>query len=392
MARPFRSIPVSAPETALSGIKRPPGFAGAGDRSGGAMVFDWYVVFVDDNGDLMLGGSAVVQWYGVEFVDAGVVTPTLGDAVTIDALTVLSKSVGARLWPWCRVTTITPPNTSKIVEVTIPSAEDGTWAIEIVDDDIYSFEASGSSIGLILDGLFTQLVANGASITVSAPAVGTLRFVADAEFSLVLTSPGDVMTQEDIAALMTPAAELRVYMSESGAVVLAEDSITRFSAAAAAAVVDALPPPEESTADLAAAVVEAIVVPDTADILAQVQAGIVAECAQFGAIRATVNPVVYALYSGEKTGATSYVIQALQSNKYLTLHGFSITTDTKTKLQWWTGVEAQLTDEHEVSDRWVVSPSSLQTFKCNLESNLVLRSSNSEAKLRITYHLEVADF
>ncbi len=121
-------------------------------------------------------------------------------------------------------------------------------------------------------------------------------------------------------------------------------------------------------------------------------AAIVTECAQFGAIRATVNPVVYTIAAGEKTGATSYVIQALQSNKYLVLHGFTITTDSKTTLQWWTGVEAHLTDAHEVGEQWEVSPSAMQNFRCNLESNLVLRSSNAAAKLRITYHLEVADF
>lgn len=150
--------------------------------------------------------------------------------------------------------------------------------------------------------------------------------------------------------------------------------------------------PDYGAAPTRVAAVVAAAVPDTADILAQVQAGIVAECAQFGAIRGVVDPNVLTISAGEKTGATSYTIQALQSNKYLTLHGFTITTDSKTTLQWWTGVEAQLTDEHEVSDRWVVAPSSLQTFKCNLESPLVLRSSNSAAKLRITYHLEVADF
>lgn len=125
---------------------------------------------------------------------------------------------------------------------------------------------------------------------------------------------------------------------------------------------------------------------------ASTSAAIVAECAQFGAIRGVVNPNVLTISAGPQTGATSYTLQALQFNKYLTLHGFTITTDSKTTLQWWTGVEAQLTDEHEVSDRWVVAPSSLQTFRCNLESPLVLRSSNSAAKLRITYHLEVADF
>lgn len=390
MARaPFRSVPVGSPETELSGIKKPPGFAGTGDRSGGAMVFDWYVVFIDDDGAPMVGGSATLQWYGVEFIDAGVVTPTLGDAVVVDALAVLSKSVGARLWPWCRVTAITPPNTSKIVEVTIPSAEDGTWAIEIVDDDIYSFEASGSSIGLILDGLFTQAIANGAGITVSAPAVGTLRFVADAEFSLVLTSPGDVMTQEDIAALATPAAELRVYMAESGAVVLAEDSITRFSAAAAAAVVDALPAPEESTSDLAAAVVEAIVVPDTADILAQVQAGIVAECANFGALRTLVN-LPDPARTGELTGSTSYDIRASVTDKYTTLYGFTITSDIACTVTWWSSNAYNMSEPTPIQagGNWTIAPTRNRPFKTNLEEILRLVCSSSAAKLRVTYWAE----
>jgi hypothetical protein len=390
MARaPFRSVPVGSPETELSGIKKPPGFAGVGDRSGGAMVFDWYVVFIDDNGDPMLGGSATLQWYGVEFIDAGVVTPTLGDAVAVDALTVLSKSVGARLWPWCRITAITPPNTSKIVEVTIPSAEDGTWAIEIDGDDIYSFKASGSSIGLILDGLFTQLIANGASITVSAPAVGTLRFVADVDFALILTSPGDVMTQEDIAALATPAAEMRVYMAESGAVVLAEDSITRFSVAAAAAVVDALPPPEESTSDLAAAVVEAIVVPDTTDILAQVQAGIVAECANFGALRTLVN-LPDPARTGELTGSTSYEIRAIVSDKYTTLYGFTISSDIACTVTWWSGNTFNMSDTTPIQagGNWTVAPTRNRPFKTNLEEAMKLVCSSSSAKLRITYWAE----
>lgn len=53
-----------------------------------------------------------------------------------------------------------------------------------------------------------------------------------------------------------------------------------------------------------------------------------------------------------------------------------------------------LGDAHPIAagDTWEVAPSTVENYKCNLEQDLVLKSSNSAAKLRITYHIAVTNF
>lgn len=383
----FRTLPVDTPESLLSGVSCPKGLDARAPRPGVALTFDWYVVFVDGAGQPMIGGSATLQWYGVEFDGAACMTPELGDAVTVDALQTRAKSVGAGRWPWCRITAMTPPVTNKIVEVRIPSAEDGTYSIEVVDGDTESFLAVVSTVGQIVDGLLTELQGNGSGITVSAPATGKLRFEAAAEFELVLTSPGDVMTQEDINPLSDPAETMRVYLAESASMTLADESREEFAAAAAAAVVAELPTPEESTESLAAAVSAAIVVPDTADILAQVQAGIQAECAPGGAIESRVNPALLPKVKS-LTGATSHLVESFVTDSYNRLWGFTITTDAATTVTWWSGNAASMSAKHELpaNGEWTISRSGAVMFTTNLEDAILLKVSNASANIHVTYY------
>lgn len=109
MAGFFREVVVGADETLLPGNTRPPGFKSTGPRPGGPYTFDWWVVFVDADGAPLEGGSATVQWYAVDVGDVQVTTPTLGQAVTTDALTTVTKGVGEKLWPWAVVTSMAPP-------------------------------------------------------------------------------------------------------------------------------------------------------------------------------------------------------------------------------------------------------------------------------------------
>lgn len=110
MATPFRLIAVDAEETSLSGDKRPAGFVGDGPRIGAALVLDWYAAYQDEDGAPVLGGSATVQWYAVSFDGVSITTPTIGAAVTLDDLVIQTVRVPAMLWPWCRVTAMTPPD------------------------------------------------------------------------------------------------------------------------------------------------------------------------------------------------------------------------------------------------------------------------------------------
>jgi hypothetical protein len=146
------------------------------------------------------------------------------------------------------------------------------------------------------------------------------------------------------------------------------------------------------TSDLVSAV--AAGVPDATEIQAAAVAAIQAECGQFGSIRGVVDPSTYTLASGELTGATSYVLQFFQANKRCIVWGFVITSDAVTTLQWRSGLGATIGDKHTlaVNVPWEVSPGGKKSYKMNLEDALFILSSNSAAKLHITYWFSYEDF
>lgn len=137
-----------------------------------------------------------------------------------------------------------------------------------------------------------------------------------------------------------------------------------------------------------------LLVPDTAAIQAAAVAAIQAECGQFGSIRGVVDPSTYTLASGELTGKKSYVLQFFQANKRCVVWGFSITSDAVTTLQWRSGLGTTIGDEHTlaVNVPWSVSPGGKKTYRMNLEDALFILSSNSAAKLHITYWFSYEDF
>lgn len=134
------------------------------------------------------------------------------------------------------------------------------------------------------------------------------------------------------------------------------------------------------------AVAVAAGVPDETDILAQVQAGIVAECAQFGAYRSLLH-LPDAAKTGELTGSTAYTIRTSSVGQYTALYGFTVSSDIACTVTWWSANTASLSDVHPIAagGNWTVAPDKNRPFKANLEEILKLVCSSSSAKLRVTF-------
>jgi len=147
--------------------------------------------------------------------------------------------------------------------------------------------------------------------------------------------------------------------------------------------------PDYGAAPARVAAVVAAAVPDTADILAQVQAGIVAECAQFGAYRSLLH-LPDAAKTGELTGATAYTIRNVSSGQYTALYGFTVSSDIACTVTWWSADTANLSDVHPIAagGNWTIAPDKNRPFKTNLEEILKLVCSAKSAKLRVTYWAE----
>lgn len=128
---------------------------------------------------------------------------------------------------------------------------------------------------------------------------------------------------------------------------------------------------------------------DTAAIATAVAAAV----PNAAAIAALVQPSHGPGATGELTGQTTYSILGALSGKYVTLYGFTVTSDVACTVSWWSANVFAMTDTHplQASGNWVVSPGTALTLRTNLQDALVLKCSSVTAKLRVTYWAAYTD-
>lgn len=378
----FRSIAVDAPEGTLSGTVRPSGFKPTGPRPGSAVASDYFVVFHDTDGAAMIGGSATIAWYGVSFDGPTLMTASIGAAVVTADHVTRKIEVGEGVYFWPRVTAMTPPAVAaKSIRVNVGASADGDYSIQVDATTAVEFTASGDDPESIRDALVAGFAAHPTASAEADDAVDDLIVTLDTagvDFELTLVSPGDALTQEEVDPVLPIAATLRIYTAASVASGVDIDAI-------AAAVSAGLTVP--TAAEIAVEV--AAEVPDGAEILAQVQAGIVAESAQFGAFR-TIMHLPDVSRTGELTGALAYTIRSVISDKYTALYGFTITSDIACTVTWWSAATYNMSDEHPIAagGNWTIAPDKNRPFKTNLDEILKLVCSSAVAKLRVTFWAE----
>lgn len=215
----FRSIAVDAPEGTLPGTVRPTGFAPTGPRPGKAAASDYFVVFHDTNGAAMIGGSATLAWYGVSFDGAVLMTASIGAAVVTADHIMRKIEVGEGVYPWPRVTAMTPPAVaSKSIRVNVGASADGLYSIQVDATTAVTFAASGDDEEAIRDGLLAAFAAHPTASAEADAEVDDLLVTYDTagqDFELTLVSPGDALTQEEVAPVLPVAATLRIYIAAS---------------------------------------------------------------------------------------------------------------------------------------------------------------------------------
>lgn len=215
----FRSIAVAAPEGTLPGTTRPSGFAPTGPRPGKTAASDYFAVFHDTDGAAMVGGSAIIAWYGVSFDGDVLMTASLGDAVVTADHVTHKVEVGEGVWPWPRVTAMTPPSVaSKAIDVTVVGDDDGTWSIQVDATTAVTFDASGNTTPEIVAGLVAAFVAHPTA-TATVVDTDTTRITyntAGVDFALTLLAPGTgELTEEEVSPVLPVAATLRLYTAAS---------------------------------------------------------------------------------------------------------------------------------------------------------------------------------
>lgn len=189
-------------ESTLPGNVRPPGFKPTSPRVGGPFAFEWYVTYYDADDNPVPGGSATVQWYGVELTSDGITTPTLGTAVAADSLvTQAGKSVGDGIWPWCVVTAMSAPGGA--AELVVFMTASGSAAAEVDLTEVLAGIADVPSavVAALDDGPdpLSRIKASAADAITDANLAdaGTLNTVASTVSHLNDTVTGAVMTALD---------------------------------------------------------------------------------------------------------------------------------------------------------------------------------------------------
>lgn len=133
--------------------------------------------------------------------------------------------------------------------------------------------------------------------------------------------------------------------------------------------------------------------PSSANVLTQVQAGIAAETGQFGALTALLQPTNGPYQTGEMTGNTSHLVLGFQSSKYITLYGFTLTSDIACTVTLKSGATSiSEPTPIQAGGNWTLSPGVDKTFRCNYEDALLIACSSSAAKLRLTYWAAYTDY
>jgi hypothetical protein len=244
MADPLRRIPVSAGETTPAANKAPKDLLWSGPRPGtDALAVDWYVAWEDAAGNIMAGaGSAVVQWYLVDFeTDGDVNTIVAGAAETVIAHTIkrIGVPVGMRHWPIAESMTA-PTVAAKVEVVTITGSADGVYSISVIGEmDPYEFTASSNTNDGIRDGLVALFIGHP-SLTVTAGDAGEVVIAATVggeDFEIDVDGPGDSMTEETTAPFVSGAVYLLIYAAPTIATTIADalDAAAVQDAAAAGA-------------------------------------------------------------------------------------------------------------------------------------------------------------
>jgi hypothetical protein len=224
------------PDGELNPNRKPAGLAVTGPREGGPMRLEFRGVFIDADGAVLAGGHYTVQWYWIAYPDAevetarrrgpfayraqsGVATGTLDVEQELPAADDFAPGVSIVLttpaWPWPQVTAFDPPDAvAQQVLVTVGSSADGTWSIQVDEDEPLEFEASGDTAEDIRDGLLALFAAHP-TLTASAGAeVDELLLeaqVAGVPFTLTLDAPGDALTQETTEANVNAPAGFQLH-------------------------------------------------------------------------------------------------------------------------------------------------------------------------------------
>lgn len=415
MVAPFRTRAVAAVESALPGTTRPSGFGATTARPGVASTFAWWIAFYSAADEPIAGGTATLQWYGINVeTDGTVTTPEIGDAVAASALVTKRITASAGIWPWPRLTAITAPVVAaKSIRVSVDDTDDGDYVITVDEETPVTYAAVGKTATEIRDALVAGFAAHP---TASAAADGTIEMVvtldtAGVDFELTLEAPNNALTQTEETPLLPVAATVRVFMAETQAAgidvdeLLADIVAALPNAAAIAAEVDVEGAIDAKLAAIAGAVAAAL--PDAAEIATEV--GAQAACAdaidaKLTAIAAAVAlevpdadaigdllspPNTGPFLSGALSGSTSYTIAAAVPGSYYVLYGFEITAvgASNIKLQWKNTGGTALGEEHTVpsTGQRVVSPGARESYKTAVGEGLVLAEPSAGATLHVTY-------
>ena len=380
----FRTVAANTSESALPGTTKPPGFKGAGVRPGGAITWDWFAVFIDSEGQQMQGGSVTVQWYGVEISGpAGAptyTTPTIGAPVTSTGLVINRKGFGAGLWPWCTVTATAPNIAAKVIEVTIATADDGTYSIDLVGGDsnpIATYDAESENNEEIALGLAASFSSPGLN-AVASFIPGILLVSADSggvDFEIELASPADDMTQSTTTPYTPAATTVEIRTTPSAAVEIDATAITDALAAI------------DFEAEAAEAITEA--------------------CATGGSIRNTVRPdgggATVTLVDGPDAGggAAYYEIVPAFGQK-ITLQNFTIQSDKPIRYAIWSGAGVTLYGTIDLAEsfqldagqppvQWTAGAGGFRSIKTNQNEPLMLRISDRTAAVTFSYFAFATD-
>ena len=207
--------------------KVPAGLNVTGPRKGGPINLRYRIEFLDDDDNIVLGGteaspdpgSMALQWWAIVFQDPelktaaasypwpllpqpAVKTVELGGTIGATGGQVNDIAVRGPFWVWPQVAAVTAPVVyGKAIQVTIPAVTpDGTYSIQRDDEDPVEYEATGAtwdeigaalSAGFAGDTVVTADWNNGFTILFTCEAGG--------DFELTLVSPGSILTQATLA-------------------------------------------------------------------------------------------------------------------------------------------------------------------------------------------------
>lgn len=184
------------------------------------MASSWFVAFYDTNGAPMIGGSATVAWYGVEFDGAAILTPEIGDAVVTDALDTHKVEAGEGVWPWPRVTAMTPPTVAaKSIRVSVAGDGAGDYSVQVDAETAVTYTWTlGDTATDIRDGLVAAFAAHPTATAVADAVPEDLivtLLVPGVDFALTLVSPDDVMAQVEETPVVAVAATARIFVAQA---------------------------------------------------------------------------------------------------------------------------------------------------------------------------------